>query len=253
VRAYPEPMRLSSSRFRRRAARLGVCAGVAGAVAFVGIHYSNTGHTLPQSFGPGKPQLVPRSPKSDPFTPAEQRQVRAVAIRFIETAVYRKHVGDSFALTTGELHQGLSRADWARGTIPVVPFPEQAVDTVRWRFDYSYAKEVGLKVAFYPKVASGVQRQIFDIALQNHGKAGVPRWLVSYWAPEGGAQLAQADPRATAIDTTAPKPALGAVWLILPVGVIVGGVVGVIAFIAIRGRIRQRRAVRLYRSSSSPS
>ena len=176
---------LRSSRFRRRAGWLAVCLAVAGGVAFVGIHFRNTGHPEKQVFQPGKPQLVPKNPKTDVFTAAEQRQVRAVAVRFIQSAVYRKHVADSFALTTRELHQGLSRADWATGTIPVVPYPANAVDDVRWRLDYSYADEVGLKVAFYPKPRSGVDRQIFEIALQNHGKGGTPHWLVSYWAPEG--------------------------------------------------------------------
>jgi hypothetical protein len=247
---------LRSSRFRRRAGWVAVCLAVAGGVAFVGIRFSNTGHPEKQVFQPGKPQLVPRNPEADAFTPAEQRQVRAIAIRFIESAVYRKHVADSFALTTGDLHQGLSRADWAKGTIPVVPYPGNAVDTVRWRLDYSYAGEVGLKVAFYPKARSGVDRQVFDISLQNKGTAGAPHWLVSYWAPEGGVQLSQGNPRAPSVALSPPKPALGAVWLLLPIGLIVGGLVGVIVFLAIRGRVRHRRAVetaRLYRSSSSPS
>jgi hypothetical protein len=101
-----------------------------------------------------------------------------------------------------------------------------------------------------------VDRQIFEITLQNHGKGGTPHWLVSYWAPVGGAQLSRGDPRAPAVDFEPPKPALGAVWLFVPVGLIVGGLVGVTALLVIRGRVRQRRAVaaaRLYRSSSSPS
>ena len=257
TRAYPGPMRLlRSSRFRRRAGWLAVCLAVAGGVAFVGIHFQNTGHPEKQVFQPGKPQLVPKNPKTDVFTAAEQRQVRTVAVRFIQSAVYRKHVADSFALTTNELHQGLSRADWATGTIPVVPYPANAVEDVRWRLDYSYADEVGLKVAFYPKPRSGVDRQIFEIALQNRGKGRTPHWLVSYWAPEGGVQLSRGDPRAPAVNFDPPKPALGAVWLFVPVGVIVGGLVGLTGFLAIRGRVRQRRAVRtarLYRSSSSQS
>jgi hypothetical protein len=247
---------LRSSRFRRRARWLAACLAVAGVIAFVGIRFSNTGHPEQQVFQPGKPQLVPKAPRSDVFTAAEQRQVRAVAAHFIQSAVYRRHVADSFALTTSALHQGLSRADWASGTIPVVPYPANAVDVVRWRVDYSYADEVGLKVAFYPKARSGVDRQIFDIALQNRGKGATPHWLVSYWAPEGGVQLSQADPRAPSIDRDPPKPALGAVWLFVPIGMIVGGLLGVGMFLAVRGRVRHRRATRaarLYRSSSSPS
>lgn len=244
---------LGSSRFRRRGAWLAVCLAVAGVVAFVGIHFSNTGHPVRQHFTAQKPQLVAKSPKTDVFTRAEQRQVRAVAVRFIRSAVYRKNVAESFALTTSGLRQGESRAEWASGTIPIVPYPARAVATVRWLLNYSYEAEVGLKVAFYPKPASGVDRQVFDIALQNHGTAAAPRWLVSYWAPSGGVQLSRADSRVRAIDTAPPRPALGAIWLLVPVGVIFGGLVGVVAFLGVRGRIRHARATRLYRSSSSPS
>ena len=124
---------LASSRFRRRSGWLAVCVAVAGAVAFVGIHYSNTGHREEQRFTAQKPQLVDESPKPDVFTAAEQKQVRAVAARFVETAVFRNHVADSFALTTSSLREGESRSEWATGTIPIVPFPKKAVDTVRWR------------------------------------------------------------------------------------------------------------------------
>lgn len=245
--------RLGSARFRRRAAWCGVVLGVAGLVAFLGIHFSNTGHRVQQHFTAGKPQTVAKNPAANPFTAAEQRAVRAVAVHFIETAVYRKHVADSYGLTTSELRQGLSRADWATGTIPVVPYREQDVLTVRWRVNYSYENEIGLKVAFYPKPTSNSDRQVFDISLQNHGSRVAPNWLVSYWAPSGGAQLSAADPRAPVIETAPPRPALGAVWLFVPIGVIVGGLLGVIVFLAVRGRIRHQRAARLYKSSSSPS
>jgi hypothetical protein len=232
---------------------LGAVVAVGVLVAVLGTHFSNTGHALRQNFRPGKPQLVAKNPKPDPFTAVERRQVRAVAIRFIETAVYRRHVGDSFALTTGGLRQGLSRSQWASGAIPVVPYPASAVQSVRWRVDYSYAHEVGLKVAFYPKPGSGVDRQVFDIALRKEGTAASSPWLVSYWAPSGGAQLAAADPRAPSLPTVPPKPPLGAIWLVLPIGVIVGGIAGLIAFLVVRERVRHSRAMRLYRSSSSPS
>jgi hypothetical protein len=231
-----------------------MCLAVAGVVAFLGVHFSNTGHKFTQTFESGKTaQLVPKSPKAQPFTPVEQKQVRAVAIQFIESAVYRKHVDRSWAITTSGLHGGLSRSDWAAGAIPVVPYPEKAVETVRWRVNYSIADEVGMKVAFFPKPAARVERQVFDISLQNRGTARSPHWLVSYWAPSGGVQISQGDPRTPAIVTDTPKPQLGAAWLFIPVGIIIGGLVGVVVFLVVRARIRHVRATKLYKSRTYPS
>ena len=231
-----------------------MCLAVAGVVAFLGVHFSNTGHKFTQTFEPGKTaQLVPKSPKAQPFTPVEQKQVRVVAIQFIESAVYRKHVDRSWAITTSGLHGGPVALGLGDGAIPVVPYPENAVETVRWRVNYSIADEVGMKVAFFPKPAARIERQVFDISLQNRGTAASPRWLVSYWAPSGGAQISQSDPRAPAIVTAPPKPELGAVWLFVPVGIIVGGLVGVVVFLVVRARIRHVRAVKLYKSRTYPS
>ena len=246
--------RLASSRFRRRAGWLGALIAVAGAAALLVVLVGNTGHAVPQRFEAGKPQVVPPRPKRDVFTAAERREVRAVAARFVESAVYRKHVDDSWAITTAHLHQGISRADWASGEIPIVPYSADAVAEVRWRLDYSYAKDVALKVAFYPKPGSGAARQIFEIELENHGTDATPNWLVSYWAPSGGPQLQSAQPGGPKAPVVGVgRGQLGAVWLFAPVGLIFGGLLGVIVVVVVRARLRRARADRLYTSRTSPS
>jgi hypothetical protein len=246
--------RLASSRFRRRAGWVGALVAIAGAVALVVVLVGNTGHAVQQHFVAGKPAVVPPAPKPDVFTAAERRQVRAVAARFVESAVYRRHVDDSWAITTAQLHQGISRADWAGGEIPVVPYSADAVAEVRWKLDYSYAKDVALKVAFYPKPGSGAARQIFEIELENHGTDVTPNWLVSYWAPAGGPQLQSAQPGGPKAPVVGVgRGQLGAVWLFAPVGLIFGGLLGVIVFVVVRARVRRTRAERLYTSRTSPS
>jgi hypothetical protein len=246
--------RLASSRFRRRAGWIVVLVAVAGAVALVVILVGNTGHTVPQHFEAGKPQVVPAAPKPDVFTAAERREVRAVAARFVESAVYRRHVDDSWAISTAKLRQGISRADWATGEIPVVPYSADAVAEVRWKLDYSYAKDVALKVAFYPKPNSGASRQVFEIELENHGTDATPNWLVAYWAPSGGPQLQNAQPGGPKAPVVGVgRGQLGAVWLFVPVGLILGGLLGVIVCVVARARVRRMRADRLYTSKTSPS
>jgi hypothetical protein len=246
--------RLASSRFRRRAGWVVALVAVAGGVALIVVLVGNTGHTVPQRFEAGKPQVVPPPPKPDVFTAAERREVRAVATRFVESAVYRRHVDDSWGITTADLHQGISRTDWASGEIPVVPYSADAVAEVRWKLDYSYAKDVALKVAFYPKPDSGAARQIFEIELENHGTDATPNWLVSYWAPSGGPQLQNVQPGGSKAPVVGVgRGQLGAIWLFVPVGLIVGGLLGVIVFVVVRARLRRTRADRLYTSRTSPS
>jgi hypothetical protein len=245
--------RFASHRFRRRAAWVATALAVAGVVAFLGIRFENTGHKIPQKFTNKPVQRVAPEPKADPFTPVERSAVRAVATRFIRSAVYRQNVDDSWGITTAQLHQGLTRSAWAKGSIPVVPYAGNAVAQVRWKLDFSYPNQVGLKVAFYPKPASGVDRQVFEIELENHGTDSTPNWLVSYWAPSGGPQLQNTGPGGPPISIGTPRGNLGAVWLIAPFGVIVGVLVGLVAFLVVRGRVRRVRAQRLYNSSSSPS
>jgi hypothetical protein len=246
---------LRSARFRRKAAWAGVLVAVAAGVAATVVFVGNTGHKQPERFSAGKPQIVPPAPKADVFTAAERRQVRTVAARFVESAVYRHHVDDSWEITTAELHQGISRTAWAKGDIPVVPYRGDAVAEVRWRLNYSYPKDVALKVAFFPTAKSGFDRQVFDIELENHGTDTAPNWLVSYWAPAGGVDLQSAQPGAGPGNEVvgATRGQLGAVWLFVPMGVIFGGLVGLVAFLIVRGHLRHRRAQRLYSSRISPS
>jgi hypothetical protein len=48
---------------------------------------TDTGHDFTSPFLPGPIRRPPATPKSDPFMPAERRDVRAVAVRFISSAV----------------------------------------------------------------------------------------------------------------------------------------------------------------------
>ncbi len=175
--------------------------------------------------------------------------MRSVASRFIETAVFRRHVDDSWELTTPALRQGLTRKAWAAGTIPVVPYPGDAVAQVRWLLDYSYARTIGMKVAIYPKPGAQVSRQVFDIELQNAGTGARPRWLVSAWSPSGGPQIATAAPGGPPVAFAPEHSSLRPIWLLAPVALIVGSMLALLGWLALRGWIRSTRANRAYLKS----
>jgi hypothetical protein len=236
----------ASPRRRRRSAWLGGALVAAGALSFVGVHFANTGHSYPSVFHPGPVQYPPESPKPDPFTQAERKQVRAVAVQFISTAVFRDHVDDSWEITAPELRQGFTRTAWATGNNPIVPYPEKAVAQVRWQISYSFSRRVGLKVAFYPKSGADVQRQIFDLELLKVGTGAHPKWLVSGWTPSGGPQLAAAGPGSPSPDTSGASSSIRPVWLLAPVARIVGSLLVLVGWISVRGWLRQSRAKRAY-------
>ena len=222
---------------------------MAGALTLIGVYFSNTGKRVPSVYEPGPVVRVPPNPKEDPFPPTERRQVRLVAARFVASGVLRKNPGDSWEITTAQLRQGLSHAQWASGSIPVVPYPADAIAEVRWRLSYSYVRTIGMKVAFFPKPRVQVNRQVFDIELQNAGSSAKPRWLVSDWVPSGGVQLATAAPGGAPAAVGTSHRSIRPIWLLAPVGLIVGSMLTLLLWLVLRGWIRATRANRAYLKS----
>lgn len=248
---------LSSRRRRRRAGWIGGVLAVAGGLAFVGLHWTNTGRDFNAPFTNEPVQTVAANPQSVAFTGTERGQVLRVAAQFVATAVIRRHLDRSWELVAPSLRHGFTHDQWLRGDIPVVPYPAGAVGQVRSRLDYSYADRVGLKIAIFPKAGLKVRAQSFEMELQNLAGPDHPHWLVSYWAPAGGQGVPDvpADPNAKPVAYSAPK-GIGAIWLLVPIALIVGSILLLLLSLAVRGKVRRVRAERLaraYSSSSSPS
>ena len=225
--------------------RIGLVATVGGSAALVGVLFSNTGHKNASHFRKGRPQLVAPNPKSVAFTPREQREVGLVAQQFVATAVLRNHPERSYDLTDQAFHQGLTRAQWGTGNIPVVPYPRKALDVVKWKLDYSFKDRVGLKVSFQPKRTATVGGMVFNIELHRAGAAGHRRWLVGYWTPAGLESPAPAR-RGPVGALPPPRAGLGAEWLMVPVGLVVGLILLVPTVLVIRGWRRRVQADRAY-------
>ena len=237
----------SSPRRRRRALKVGLLFAGAGTAAALGIFFSNTGHSNETPFTKGRVQLVAPPPKSVKLTKATARDVMVVAAGFVSTAVLRAHTERSYDLSDRAFHQGLTRAQWKTGNIPVPPYRREDLDVVKWRFDYSYKGRVGLQVYLQPKPTSKVGGLAFNVELHEVGPPQHRRWLVDYWTPAGqqgpAPSSAAANPFGTAPKT---KAGLGAVWLMLPIGLVLGLMVSVPIVLGIRGWRRRVRADRAY-------
>lgn len=171
---------LRSPRWRRRLWPVPLVV-VAVPLIYLGVHLSSPGNpgnaTGPNVNVPGYAQ-----PKNVPFTRAKQREVRRVLRQFEATAVDRRDVASSWAISAPALREGVSRKDWNEGNLPVVPYPAADKGLGTWSFvQYSYPRTVGLEVFLFPKPGSGYSAMTADTELV---KGSDGQWRVSYWMPK---------------------------------------------------------------------
>ena len=215
---------------------------LAGVVAGLVVAFPKPGKRAGEKTAPGGDIVVPDKRKA--FAPRAD-EVLDVARQFVMTAVARKHVEDSWDLVCSGMKQGFTRERWAKGEIPVVPFP---VDVGKWRLSYSFAREIDVQVALFAKPKSRIKPVVFDLTLQPCGHAGGRRWLVSSFIPtpsasgDFGSSSGSGNLNPFGIGTRNPKPLpnnASGTWLLLP-ALLVGGtlalVLGFLVFRSVRGR-----------------
>ena len=241
--------RLASPRFRRRAFKAGLLLVVVGAGGLVAVLYGNTA-TLVETPLHGRADLyVPPIPVE--MAAAERREVIATAARFVETAVKRDHAERAYELAGPNLRNGTTLAHWRDGDIPVVPYP---VDDARWKFDYSYTNEIGLQVAVFPEAGEQVRPMVFNMSLRAVGAGAKRHWLVDSWSPRGGGgsstrpSRTEGSPFRINVPQGSASTSLGAVWLLVPAGLIALALV-IPATLVLVERARSRRAQRAYERS----
>ena len=249
----------------RRRRRLTWGAGVLGAAGVVGLAVvlmpDNNGEKLP-STRLGKPTIVAPAPKHVRMGAADQAAAKLAAAKFINTAVLRRNVDQSWALTAPELRVGFTRKAWKSGNIPVVPFPADQLDSVRYHTDYTIKNHIGYEVSMLPNEKSKALAVLVSMELVRRGPAVRQHWMVDYWAPISPGTLSptQRAKNAQEIAHSAPQP-IGSGWLLLPIVGIFALILVLPITLLVRGKLRHRRAERAFReahvppqtSSSSPS
>jgi hypothetical protein len=113
------------------------------------------------------------------LTAADRASINRTLDVFVNHAVKRVDVGASFDSVAPELRPGMSRKAWAKGDIPVYPFPAQGQTFHGWNILYVTRQEVGLELELLPRAHSKVGPIIFHVYLRPvHG-----RWLVDSFMP----------------------------------------------------------------------
>jgi len=156
---------------------------IAGVVAFATVYVFDGAESIESKITDRETgaAIVPEQVTNVALDPA----ARKVAGEFILTAVARRNLSRSYAITHPELRQGLSRAEWEQGNIPVQFYPADAIDTATFKIDESTPDEAVLEVALVPKKGAQVKPQIFFIGLKKVGG----KWLVYYWAPRAAVSV----------------------------------------------------------------
>lgn len=216
----------TSPRLRRRLAWGGALAAVlALAAALVVVTAPTRQPELPATAQRPPGWEPPPQPRTRERSVDDLAEPLGVAAEFLRTAVARKRVGDSWELVAPELRAGYTRATWARGDIPVVPYP---VDSARWELDYSYEDEIGLLVALFPPRGSKTGAAVFTLDLRALGAEPNRRWVVSAFTPANQRTVIGPGSEASGNGLIgAARPAresgstLSAAWLLVPVGVLV--------------------------------
>ena len=170
--------RLSSPRFQRRLFWIGGAVLAAGLVTLI-VTKIWTGPPPPPPPAPVTNVQRPTHDKTVPLDPAAQK----VGERFIETAVRRRHLAESWALAAPELRSNFTLARWKTGDIPVVPYPADTSHGARVKIEYSYKDRALLLILLEPTIGNKIKPQLFHLGLHAFGTGTHRHWLVDYWAP----------------------------------------------------------------------
>ena len=134
--------------------------------------------------------------KEPKLSPADRAAINATLDVFVNHGVKRKDIAQSYDVVTPELRGGMTRAQWAKGSIPVYPYPAAGKQFHKWTIQYRTKDEVAIELILAPsaRYKKKLGQFLFHVYLQpRNGK-----WLVdsfmpgATFAPEGKAPVVQA-------------------------------------------------------------
>jgi hypothetical protein len=240
-----------SRRRRRRLLWAGAVLVAGGSIASLVVFMRDGGRSydaVPPQKGPVQ---VYHAPRTIPVTRPALESAEATLIAFLRTAVRREHVADSFDLVTSGFRHGLTRDQWSRGEIPVVPYPAD-LTRVRYNVDYSYGSDrrggprrLGLELLAAPKRGENASPVVFAVELQAPARGPARHWRISYWEPKGVAGGPSARPGQRASEPPPDTSRLSMFWLLVP-ALALGGVVLVPLALVLLSVFRSSRIQRLY-------
>ena len=162
-------------------------------------------------------------PKEVRMTPQVRRRIDELFDRFVPAAIARRNPVGARAYVTPALRGQATAAEWRAGTIPVPPYDAAGTSFHGWTTIYSYPRSVSVELTLQPKRQRGPVGS-FVVNLKQVGS----RWLVDGIYANGthGGQSAAPAPETANEPTTTERVIggsrgrLGAVWLLVPLGLL---------------------------------
>jgi hypothetical protein len=102
-----------------------------------------------------------------------------VARKFLETAVVRKNLAESYNLAGPNLKGGFTLKQWTSGNNTVVPYPASNAKSTALVVKYSHPNDLLLQVALVPKPGAKLKPQAFSLELNKLQG----RWVVNSFIP----------------------------------------------------------------------
>ncbi|HZQ65519.1 MAG TPA: hypothetical protein VFA66_09880 [Gaiellaceae bacterium] len=236
---------MSSARGRRRLVWLAALALVAGSAALA-VVLLRSGSSLPTHTTSAATRAGAAPERRVPLSRADRRRIDALLDRFVPSAFARRDPAASFGLATPALRAGTTRAQWARGDLPVSPYRPRGTTFHAWHLNYAYPDEVSLDLLLHP-ARRDVGAEIFKVDV----KRIAGRWLVdavvpvATFSPEGtppSSNLHAANDFKPALVGIAGRSRVAAWWFLLPAGLL--GLALVIPLVFLAAHLLRRARTR---------
>ena len=214
------------------------------------------GRRLTETFS-DEPSQVVVSEKPVPVTPAMRRDVNEILVRFVATAVTRKDPLAAWELSTAAMKAGSTRADWARGDLPVFPYPAIPAQARSWTVVSSVKDDLVADLVLQPPKGSKRGPVEFNVELKRVGAGRSRRWLVDSFVAirtydtSAASKPKPVKPVPANAKPNYPKGRLSPAWFLVP-GVLLGLIVLLPVGFAIVNWRRGVRAERAYRAGRGP-
>jgi hypothetical protein len=115
---------------------------------------------------------LPGSASAARISSADRQEINRTVDAFVNSAVKRRDVEASWNVVTPSFRYGVSRAAWAKGNLPVYPYPARGTTFHTWTVDSASPTVVDFELMVPSRLS-----KTDSIQFQGEGKKIPGRWL----------------------------------------------------------------------------